>query len=105
MGHMMLHNDKEEYGNGVGYVFNNFNASSQVNKVAEIEEEFEAWKIGYDLSKKLNLKIERNNYELFKAKLITTYFTWSIRNRFNSSVSNIEKDLKKIQDKVSKIKI
>ena len=90
LGHHLILLDTKKYKHGIGYVLGNFSITSMVSRTAEIEEEFEAWKAGYDLAKELKLKIRRDSFERFKAKLLSTYFVWAVRdkveNRLNKQI-------------------
>jgi len=81
LGHHIIHNKKvKKYNKTLGYQYKKFSKRSIVYKITEIEEELEAWKQGYKLSKKLGLKINRSNFETYKASLISTYIVHYKRN-------------------------
>ena len=88
LGHHLVLSDSKKYKKGIGYVLDNFSITSMVSRTAEIEEEFEAWKAGYDLAKELKLKIRRDSFERFKAKLLSTYFIWAVRAKVANKLKN-----------------
>ena len=46
-------------------------------KISTLEEEFEAWKRGWKLAKRLNLKLDKDAYTKHKNKYIMTYVKWA----------------------------
>ena len=46
-------------------------------KISTLEEEFEAWKRGWKLAKRLNLQLDKDAYTKHKNKYIMTYITWA----------------------------
>ena len=46
-------------------------------KISTLEEEFEAWKRGWKLAKRLNLKLDKDAYIKHKNKYIMTYVKWA----------------------------
>ena len=46
-------------------------------KISTLEEEFEAWKRGWKLSKRLNLRLDKDSYEKHKNKYVMTYIKWA----------------------------
>jgi hypothetical protein len=88
LGHYIFLSDTKKYKNGVGYVLEHFSVTSMASRTAEIEEEFEAWKAGYALSKELKLKIRRDSFERFKSKLLSTYFVWAVQAKIVGNLKN-----------------
>ena len=76
LGHFLInHEQVKKYNKTLGYQYRKFSKNSVVYKVTEIEEEIEAWKLGYQLSKKLGIKVNRHNFEVFKSSMLSTYIT------------------------------
>ena len=48
-------------------------------KISTLEEEFEAWKRGWKLPKRLNLKLDKDAYTKHKNKYIMTYIDWAAK--------------------------
>jgi Zn-dependent M32 family carboxypeptidase len=46
-------------------------------KISTLEEEFEAWKRGWKLAKRLNLQLDKDAYTKHKNKYIMTYIEWA----------------------------
>jgi len=46
-------------------------------KISTLEEEFEAWKRGWKLAKRLNLRLDKDAYTKHKNKYIMTYIEWA----------------------------
>ena len=46
-------------------------------KISTLEEEFEAWKRGWKLAKRLNLQLAKDAYTKNKDKYIMTYIKWA----------------------------
>jgi len=86
MGHMLIHENHQRYSQNVGYVTNKFVRESLVNRVGEVEEEFDAWRVGYKRAKKMRLKVNRNEYEKVKASYLSSYFMWAIQRKVNDKV-------------------
>jgi hypothetical protein len=78
IGHLLIAKNYRKYQNSFGYAQKTFSTNSKVHKVSEIEEEFEAWKLGYQQAKKLRLHIDNKNFEKIKAQNIISYFEWAV---------------------------
>ena len=86
LGHLVLYKHKrKKFNKTLGYQYEKFTKKSMVYKIAEIEEEIVAWRSGYKLAKKLKLKINRDNFELYKSSLITTYLVYALKAKNNSN--------------------
>jgi hypothetical protein len=95
-GHLVLHDNHQLYSQNVGYVFNKFTSESLTQKVGEVEEEYDAWRVGYKLAKKMRLKVDRYAYEKIKASYLSTYFEWAISRKINEKIKRaVESALKK----------
>ncbi len=49
---------------------------SNIYKYKKFKEEIDAWDLGYKLSKKLKLNIDRDKYENYAAKCVNTYLKY-----------------------------
>jgi len=71
----------------------NIHKGSQAYKVLEVEEEFEAWKQGYDLAISMNIPINKKNYETIKARYLATYMMSAMERKVKNEILNgIKKD-------------
>lgn len=77
MGHFIISKNYRKYRNTIRYT-QGFSYSSQVRKVSEVEEEFEAWKVGYQKAKQLRLFVDNRNFEIVKASCLMAYFCWAV---------------------------
>lgn len=46
---------------------------TQISRVAVLEEEMEAWRLGYNLAKKLDMHVNQNKFDRVKSACLTTY--------------------------------
>lgn len=77
LGHYLINVEHiEEYSKGFGRQYKKFSKKSLTFLVAEIEEELEAWRLGYNLGKRMRLRINRDKFEIFKASLVMTYMSY-----------------------------
>lgn len=91
LGHHTINKEyKKEYKKYIDYSYKKFSNKSMVFKIAVIDEEIEAWRLGYKLSKKLKIKINRDNFEVYKSSLIKTYILHSIKPKI--SINTTEKE-------------
>lgn len=44
-----------------------------------IDEEYEAWHRGYKLSKRLNLRVDKEKFDVTRADMLRTYFKWALK--------------------------
>lgn len=79
LGHMLLFQNNRAYSSKYEAVFDEFTGSTQPVSIARIEEELEAWRTGLRLCLRLNLKVDRRNYEKVKSKYAMTYIAWASR--------------------------
>jgi hypothetical protein len=86
VGHMIMCQNKLGYEEKYSAVFNDFHGNSQTYKIARIEEELEAWKTGLRLARRLDLNVNRRNYEKIKSRCVTSYLTWAVNRKFQSEV-------------------
>lgn len=84
IGHLLVLENKQEYKDTFMHSYKKFSSKTRVYKLAEIEEELEAWKHGLRLIKRLRLKINRKTYETYKLSLIETYMMDSLKSRLSS---------------------
>lgn len=100
MGHMLIHENPQEYSQNVGFVANNFHEHSMTKKFGEIEEEFDAWKVGYKQAKKMRFKIDRIEFEKIKASYLSTYLEWGLQRKINKRIKWAIKKHRKNKDNV-----
>jgi len=50
-----------------------------IHRCAIVEEEFEAWHRGQKLAAKLNIDINRKNYDSLKTTMLKTYMKWALK--------------------------
>lgn len=85
IGHLLIAKNYRRYQKTLCYT-QKFSAKTQVYKVSEIEEEFEAWRLGYQRAKKLRFYINNKNFERLKARYITSYFEWALDSRIKKKI-------------------
>lgn len=96
LGHVLIHENQYSYSQNLGFAHNNFSKQSLTRKIAEVEEEFHAWQIGYKKAKHMRLKINKVEYEKFKASYLSTYMEWAIDRKIKNTVKlAVKKALKK----------
>ena len=49
------------------------------HRLACLEEEFEAWHRGWKLSKRLNLRLNREDYDNYRIRCLRSYIKWSLK--------------------------
>lgn len=82
LGHLIINElEKPKYEKMMGYQYAKFSKQSLSYKIAEIEEEFEAWRLGLELCKKLKLKVDREKFERFKSSLLSSYLVYAVRSK------------------------
>jgi len=87
LGHYIILFEKaKKYKKTLGFQMEKFSKNSLVHKTAILEEEIEAWKLGFKLVKKLGIKINRHNFEIFKSSLLATYIAQY--NNYNNKDTN-----------------
>lgn len=92
LGHMLICQNKNSYSDKYSAIYDDFHANSQTHKVVRIEEELEAWKVGYKLARRLKLSVNRRNFEQIKSRCIMTYFTWAVKRKIKDAISEMLKD-------------
>ncbi|NBP57578.1 hypothetical protein EBU71_13780 [bacterium] len=78
IGHMMLCQNNRMYEERYNAVFEAFSRASITHKIKRVEEELDAWKTGYKLSKRLKLYVNRRRFEQIKSRCVTTYMMWAV---------------------------
>jgi len=78
IGHMMLCQNNRMYEERYNAVFESFGSASITHKVKRVEEELDAWKTGFKLSKRLKLYVNRRRFEQVKSRCVTTYLMWAV---------------------------
>ena len=86
IGHMVMCQNKAGYQERYSAVFDDFHGNSQTYKIARVEEELEAWKTGLKLAKRLNLTVNRRNYEKIKSRCVTSYLSWAVNRKMKNQV-------------------
>lgn len=80
-GHYLIYRSggKEKFPNGYTRIDEGISSRDAVHKIDVIGEEFEAWHRGWDLSKRLDLVIDKKKYDEVKAAYLKTYFRWALK--------------------------
>lgn len=52
---------------------------SQVDRVQVVIDEIDAWCRGWKIARFLNLRLNRDQYDIFRASQLTTYFKWALK--------------------------
>ena len=47
-------------------------------KISVIGEEYEAWRRGRKLAKRLNIEVDKNKFDLVMTRNLMTYFKWAV---------------------------
>lgn len=79
LGHAALNDEYDDYKKTCGYGQIFFSKNSITNQISIIEEEFEAWKIGFDIAKEIKIKIDKRRFEQFKSQCLVTYTRFFLR--------------------------
>jgi hypothetical protein len=66
----------------------NIGKNSMSYKVIEVEEEFEAWKYGYELAEQLGIPIDKRKYEVIKSRYLATYMMNAMRRKVKFEIRN-----------------
>lgn len=79
-GHHLI-GDKEKHERfGMGYSQDDVSVKRTFHHRCDIvDEEFEAWHRGFKLAKRLRLTIDKERFDRTRAKMLKTYFKWSLR--------------------------
>lgn len=62
--------------------------NSMSYKVLEVEEEFEAWKHGYNLAHDLKIPIDKKGYEVIKSRYLATYMMNAMSRKVKFEIRN-----------------
>ena len=62
--------------------------NSMSYKVLEVEEEFEAWKHGYNLAFNLKIPIDKKKYEVIKSRYLATYMMNTMNRKVKFEIRN-----------------
>lgn len=60
------------------HAWDDFTLYSNTCKMAVIEEEFKAWESGYNMAKRLGLKINLRNFQVLRSGKLRTHMEWCI---------------------------
>lgn len=88
IGHMMLCQNSRMYEERYNAVFEAFHSASITHKVKRVEEELDAWKTGFKLSKRLKLYVNRRRFEQIKSRCVTTYLMWAVDRKIKKDKQN-----------------
>jgi len=66
--------------------------NSMSYKVLEVEEEFEAWKHGYNLAFNLKIPIDKKKYEVIKSRYLATYMMNAMNRKVKFEIRNVIKE-------------
>lgn len=86
IGHMMLCQNNRMYDERYNAVFESFGSASITHKVKRVEEELDAWKTGFKLSKRLKLYVNRRRFEQVKSRCVTTYLMWAVDRKIKKEI-------------------
>lgn len=81
IGHMMLCQNRNMYNERYNAVYDNFSRASMTHKIKLVEEELDAWKIGYKLAKRLKLYVNQRKFESVKVRCVSTYMSWAVEKK------------------------
>jgi len=79
IGHMLQHQNARSHLGSYEEVPEHFCHQAQASTVAKLEEELDAWKTGYRLADRLELFVDRRQFERVKAGCIMSYVDWGSR--------------------------
>lgn len=99
LGHVVINENKQSFTANLGYITRNFSTKSLTAKIAEIEEEYDAWKIGYKIGRHKKIKIDRREFEIYKSACIQTYLKWCVERHEKTLNSPSRKNMKKNKGK------
>lgn len=80
LGHHLIGHDADDERFGQGYPRQSIPSAHKEfrHRLACIEEEFEAWNRGWKLAKRLNLRLEREEFDLMRVKCLKSYMQWGV---------------------------
>ncbi len=78
----------------------NIGRNSMSYKVLEVEEEFEAWKHGYNLAHELKIPIDKKGYEVIKSRYLATYMMNAMNRKVKFQIRNGIKEDREIRLKL-----
>jgi len=81
IGHMLLCQNSKTYAAKYETVYEDFHATSLTHKVNRVEEEFDAWKSGRRLARRLSLKVNRREFEKLRTKCLASYMMWVVNRK------------------------
>jgi hypothetical protein len=90
LGHTIQFANRKKYAERFGTVFVGFNQKSLTSRVVQLEEEYDAWQRGYDLAKRLKLKINKRKFEMHKARCILSYAEHLVLNHYNDKQKKLD---------------
>ena len=80
LGHHLVGHDADDERFGAGYPRQNIPSAHKDfrHRLACIEEEIEAWNRGWKLAKRLDLRLERKEFDEFRVKCLRSYMKWGV---------------------------
>jgi len=86
IGHMMLCQNRNMYNERYNAVYGSFSRASMTHKIKLVEEELDAWKIGFKLAKRLKLHVNQRKFESVKVRCISTYMIWAVEQKIKKEI-------------------
>lgn len=81
LGHHLVGHDADNERFGQGYPRQNIPSVHKEfrHRLACVEEEFEAWNRGWKLSRRLDLRLERSEFDDYRIKCLRSYMKWGVK--------------------------
>lgn len=76
IGHALVRDNSE--GKLFDHAWEDFTLNSATCKLSVIEEEFKAWEAGYNMAKRLGLKLNLRNFQIFRSGKLRTHMEWCV---------------------------
>lgn len=87
VGHMLMQRRSRVYHNKYGKTLEGYGRATLVHRVTRIEEEYEAWRFGYELAKEKRWQVNDVSFERIRAKCIMSYFMWASEKTMKRRIS------------------
>jgi len=81
IGHMLVCQNSKAYAAKYEAVYEDFHETSLTHKANRVEEEFDAWKSGRRLARRLGLKVNRREFEKIRTKCLVSYMIWVVNRK------------------------
>ena len=85
IGHMLVCQNSKTYAAKYQPVYDGFHETSLTHKVNRVEEEYDAWKSGQRLARRLGLKINRREFEKLRTKCLASYMMWVVNRKIQAA--------------------